>query len=117
MSKASLAIKEGVKVTGGHFDPEMVIILDTARNTAPAMYDNTVWVTSANDSKHMAKSLHYEDRAFDIRIRNIMGDISNNARLWVKAMKIILGDDYDVILEKDHIHAEYQPKPGGTMET
>lgn len=104
-----LFIKNGVRINGAHFYPEMVKILDVARETAPYMSDTAVWITSANDSKHMDTSLHYKNRAFDIRIFNITGDVHLEAALWASRMREALGNDYDVIKEKDHIHVEYDP--------
>ena len=105
-----LKTKDGVIINGPHFDEEMVRILDVARATAPSLDDDTVWITSANDSRHMTGSLHYKNRAYDIRTRNIINKVEF-APKWVEDMQIELGVDYDIILESDHIHAEYQPEP------
>jgi hypothetical protein len=105
----NLCLKDDVHISGAHFDPVMVKIIDAARETAPMLEKGTVWITSANDSEHMEGSLHYKNRAFDIRIKNIIGDIQVKARLWAERMQVALGDDYDVLLEKDHIHVEYDP--------
>ncbi|MCW4026131.1 MAG: hypothetical protein NWE76_01440 [Candidatus Bathyarchaeota archaeon] len=106
----NLCLKDGVHINGAHFDPVMVRIIDVARETAPMLERGTVWITSANDSEHMTGSLHYANRAFDIRIRNIVGNVQDEARLWVERMQVELGDDYDVLLETDHIHVEYDPE-------
>jgi hypothetical protein len=105
-------LKEGVDINGAHFEPEIVRIIEVARETAPMMEKGTVWITSANDSEHSEGSLHFNDRAFDIRIKNIVGVIEfpQAARVWAERMQIALGDDYDVLLEKDHIHVEYDPE-------
>jgi len=108
----NLCLKEGVIIQGQHFDQVMVRIIDVARETAPMMEKVTVWITSANDSTHMEGSLHFNNRAFDIRISNIIAatEFPYAARAWAEKMQIALGDNYDVVLEKDHIHVEYQPK-------
>ena len=106
----NLCLKNDVIIHGAHFDSVMVRIIDVARETAPMLEKGIVWITSANDSKHMVGSLHFENRAFDIRIKNIIGDEKHEARLWTERMQIALGEDYDVVLEIDHIHVEYQPK-------
>ena len=102
-------MKAGVVINGAHFYREMTRIIDCFRATAPAFTDDTLWITSGNDSKHMPGSLHYLNRAFDIRTFNIVGGVKI-AQEWVTKVKLALGDDYDVILEKDHIHVEFQPK-------
>ena len=106
----NLYLKDGVRINGAHFDSEIVRILDAARKTAPKMERDAVWVTSANDSRHMDQSLHYKNQAFDIRIYNIVGDIHYEAQRWAERLQQELGSDYDVIYELDHIHVEFQPK-------
>lgn len=64
-------------------------------------------ITSLNDSKHSKTSLHYAGCAFDARI--FYFDDSEYSQV-AAAIKTRLGIDYDVIIEKDHLHIEYQPK-------
>ena len=110
MSLPKLYLKDFVHINGAHFYPEIVRIVDAARATAPPLKDDAVWVTSANDSTHGVNSLHYKNKAWDIRTKNIVGDKLVEAQEWVAKMKLVLGDDYDIILERDHIHCEYDPK-------
>lgn len=70
-------------------------------------YDLTV--TCVTDGKHSNASLHYIGNAWDMRSNTIPAAKREEIRL---ACKTALGDDYDVIVEGDHIHAEYQPKTG-----
>lgn len=63
-------------------------------------------ITSGNDSKHMPGSLHYHGRACDYRIWGMSDEIVHDV---VNLLKQKLGPDYDVVLEKDHIHCEYDP--------
>jgi hypothetical protein len=108
----NFCLKDGVHINGAHFDSVMVRIIDVARETAPMLEKSTLWVTSANDSEHMDGSLHFNNRAFDIRINNIIAfeEFPLAARVWAEKMQIALGDDYDVLLEHDHIHVEYDPE-------
>ena len=106
----NLYLKDGVRINGAHFNSEIVRILDVVRETAPMMERGAVWVTSANDSRHMDESLHYKNQAFDIRIYNIIGDVHYEAKRWAARLQQALGSDYDVVYEIDHIHVEYQPK-------
>lgn len=64
-------------------------------------------VTSTNEGAHSTGSLHYSGNACDIRTRDI--DIETLQEL-VKEAKFQLGEDYDVVLEPNHIHLEYDPK-------
>lgn len=67
--------------------------------------DYIMTITSGNDGVHMKKSLHYENKAIDVRSRDMKYPVGNC--LYIRKA---LGKNYDVILERDHIHIEYQPK-------
>jgi hypothetical protein len=70
-------------------------------------------ITSGNDSKHMKGSLHYQNRAIDIRTRQeapTYKRVSKNERTaCVEALRRV-HPDWDVIDEVDHLHIEYDPK-------
>lgn len=61
-------------------------------------------ITSTFEGNHSEGSLHYANLAIDIRrpeegkayIRVQLGDL--------------LGPDYDIVFESDHVHIEYDPK-------
>ena len=110
VSLPNLCLKEGVRINGPHLYPEMTHITEVARITAPPTDDGKVWITSANDSRHGDDSLHYQNRAFDIRIYNITGKVQVEAELWAERLALALGDEYDVVKEKDHIHVEFDPE-------
>ena len=62
-------------------------------------------VTSTFEGNHMPSSLHYGDLAVDVRLP------PDKVRSSVMAQLIQrLGPKYDVVLEADHIHIEYDPK-------
>lgn len=65
-------------------------------------------ITSANDSKHSANSLHYKNLAWDLRVWGLP-DVSAVAE-ELKGILNVKSNDYDVINEGDHIHVEYDPK-------
>ncbi len=63
-------------------------------------------ITAGTDGKHMEGSLHYKGCALDIRTWNVAG-----RELQVKVeLQQKLGKDYDVVLEKDHVHIEWDPR-------
>lgn len=66
-----------------------------------------VVITSARDGTHMQNSLHYQGKAVDLRIWTVP---THQHNLLVAAIKDSVGPDFDVVLEKDHIHLEYDPK-------
>lgn len=88
-----------------------------AANIAESVYrsfGHSLWITSAteghaNDGVHSKNSKHYEGNAIDLRTRNVSGGI-NALNDICDEIRILLGDDYDVIRESDHIHIEYDPK-------
>ena len=89
-------------------------------------------ITSGNDSNHWgskkppdnwnemsieqirdySNSLHYKDRAIDIRTWAIY-DLPRDKQVeFIRKMrKIFPKDKYDIVREKDHIHIEFDPKP------
>ena len=68
-------------------------------------YGAELVITSANDSKHGANTLHHKGLALDLRTWSLSGRETQVASELQKA----LGDEYDVVLESDHIHVEYDP--------
>ena len=60
-------------------------------------------VTSTYEGSHSEGSLHYANLAIDIRRKDLTAKAYNKIKHW-------LGEDYDVVLEADHIHIEYDPK-------
>lgn len=66
-------------------------------------------VTACTDGKHGNGSLHYVGSAVDLRLPSrIMGDAADLA--MVQDLRAALGQEWDVVLETDHIHAEHDPK-------
>lgn len=61
-------------------------------------------ITSGTDGSHMPGSLHYSGLAVDVRLPGILDDEV------VKRLRTRLGKDYDVVIERTHIHVEYDPK-------
>jgi hypothetical protein len=69
-------------------------------------------ITSVNDSVHKKNSLHYQNRAIDIRTKHLTPEEKKKLYAFLRNK---LGGDYDVILESEgldneHIHIEYDPK-------
>lgn len=61
-------------------------------------------LTSADDGSHSRTSLHYSGNAIDLR------RYYENFGVVVEEIKKCLNKDYDVVLEGNHLHIEYQPK-------
>lgn len=65
-------------------------------------------ITSLLDGKHMRNSLHYVGLAVDVRTRDL--DDAQKQALLTEA-KEELEPFYDVLLEEDHLHVEFDPNP------
>jgi hypothetical protein len=99
-----MKFKEGVNPFG--IKPELAIALQIA-SLVWLQNNQSLVVTSLNDSKHSHTSLHFAGCAADLRTWGFP-----DAAVVVDQLREALGNnpDYDVVLEKDHIHLEYQPK-------
>lgn len=60
-------------------------------------------ITSVNDGTHMQNSKHYTNEAVDLRTRDL--PVTSLPKLC-NDLKRVLGPDYDVVLEADHLHIE-----------
>ncbi len=60
--------------------------------------------------KHSATSLHYAGAAVDLRTKDMGGAEAKRAH---KMLQEALPEDFDVILEGNHIHMEWQPRYRG----
>jgi hypothetical protein len=69
---------------------------------AYAEFNTEMVITSGKDGVHGNNSLHYQGKAVDLRIWNVLQSL-------VGYLQSELGPDFEVILEKDHIHIEYDP--------
>lgn len=64
------------------------------------------WITSGRGGQHMDLSLHWKGRAIDIRTWGFNDAQGRQAALDISEL---IGPDFDVIYEGDHIHIEYDP--------
>lgn len=67
-------------------------------------------LTSLTDGVHPLGTEHKDGRAVDIRTRDIEPRRVKDLALEVKQILDPLG--FDIVIEKDHIHVEYDPKAG-----
>ncbi len=71
-------------------------------------------VTSLNDGTHGSNSLHYADKAADIRSHHLTPETKQKVLQF--AERILNPQGFDVILEQpgkpnEHFHCEFDPKP------
>lgn len=104
-----LYIKAGVRLSG--MRPEILL----AAVAAERVYEKAGFecvVTSCVDGKHMAGSLHYKGAAIDLRTKHVPHALE--LKQIVGRIKECLGPDFDVVLEQDHLHIEFDAKQGVT---
>lgn len=101
-----MRIAEGKNVNVTGIRPELLFGLLVLEGVM-ANHGFDLIITSLNDSAHSPTSLHYAGAAADIRIWGI-ADVTLNR--IVGEAKRRLGVDFDVVLEEDHIHLEWQPR-------
>lgn len=99
---ARLAVKAGVQPRLVHL---LVAVANVAQRTTSV---SEVVITSGIDGVHSPNSLHYALRAIDIRSYNF----PNAAALgdFAQELKAELGPSYDIVIEADHIHVEFDPR-------
>jgi hypothetical protein len=99
-------MKKGVKMDGAK--PPILYAMGAVdmifRNFLVALV-----VTSVVDGPHKEGSKHNEGLAFDVRTRHIVPQDRKDAIL--RELRVCLDSlGFDVVLEPDHIHIEYDPK-------
>ena len=67
-------------------------------------YNENFIVTSTYEGNHGSGSLHYSNDAYDIALPTII------AKRIYQGIKDTFPESFDVVLEADHIHVEYDPK-------
>jgi hypothetical protein len=96
-------LKKGIKLLG--IRPELMMGLNVAASVYLEVGEVLV-VTSVTDGKHKKSSLHHAGQAADLRTRYF-----DNATI-VQVAEMLRGrltNEFNVVVESDHIHLEYQP--------
>jgi hypothetical protein len=101
-------VKTGVILTG--IRPEVFFAWQVACNIWEEVFVPCV-ISSGREGTHSAHSLHYEGLAIDLRLPSWYGRPVGDDHQVYAALKQELGPLYDVVLEGNHVHVEYQPKP------
>jgi hypothetical protein len=102
-----VSVKDTVRASG--ITPELVWGLQVARSVFED-HGVPMYVTSMRDSRHMEKSLHYSGKAADLRLPSRYTTVANSDERVVADLRRALGPEWDVVLEVDHIHFEFDPK-------
>jgi len=103
-----ICIKDGVDFS--LLQPKLVTAIVTAARYFDQL-DAACVITSGRDGKHMNGSLHPTGYAADLRTRNMSTAQQERLR---DDLQDELGQDYDRVIESDHLHIEYDPPAPGT---
>ena len=76
-------------------------------NTWAFARNEDVFIHSIRDGVHMGGSLHYDGYAFDFSHKHRHG---LTATTNYDSLRKKLGPGYDTVIEKTHIHVEWDPK-------
>ena len=106
-----LRLKAGVKLQ--HLQPPLAMAVTGTCVPIFAEYAVDCVVTSCNDGRHSATSLHYSGCAVDLRTKHLTSD--HDKKVVQATIKEYLGRDFDVLLEhlggaQEHLHLEWQPR-------
>jgi hypothetical protein len=96
-----MTLKEGVsiKLLTGCMIPAILCCNDWFRSV-----NKEFVITSGNDGKHLPNSKHYSGEAFDLRTRHLTEAQTLECRDYLRSK---LDNQFDIIIESDHIHIEY----------
>jgi len=101
-----LKIKKGVSLLGIS-NPMLVGIQIVASVYEKAGYDCVITSATEDPEVHGRASRHKSGNAADFRTNNV----PKAEHKWIETKcRECLGNNYDVVLEVDHLHVEYDPK-------
>ena len=103
-------IKTGVDLRG--LAPQMAIAYSIAQQIYHEVAGVCCVITSASDGKHLPNSLHYCGKALDLRTNSLRPEQVHP--VFVALKDALHPGGFDVVLERDHIHVEFdfkEPEP------
>ena len=108
-----IRLETGVRIDT--MSSQIVLAMIIADNVLRSFESNDLVITSICEGKHSRGSLHYIGHAFDIRLPSL--DTTKNLIIVNKLNDALNAHStnlksFDVVLEHNHIHIEYQPKIG-----
>lgn len=96
-----MKIKKGVIMQGLQLPMRRVLKL---ADVIYKSYGKELVITSALDGTHSAGSYHYYGYALDLRTRYFKAGYASQV---AGELQRVLGDSYTVVLEKTHIHVQF----------
>ena len=106
-------VKKGVCLND--MDPNITKIFDKIDKVFTKHTGRPAIITSGRDGRHSLNSLHYQEKAIDLRTKDLTRE---QLEKILSDLKWELGPDYNVIYERadpekkkeEHIHLSYFPK-------
>jgi hypothetical protein len=102
-----MKLKHGASLDGLH--PQMYYALGVVRVVWLVWGRGEPVITCTTGGEHCQRSLHPNGRAVDIRTRDLSAEMAVAMAYRCKNLLAYLG--FDVVLELDHLHIEYDPQP------
>jgi hypothetical protein len=100
-----LSLKQGVKCFG--IRPEMVLCAMIVASVYSEFNNASCVITSITDGTHGTHSHHYKGFAMDFRTRHVPVGVRQKIADRIQAA---LGAEFQVRLESNHIHVEFDPE-------
>jgi len=111
---AAVHAKKGITFKG--VKPEIAVAIPIAATVVESLGGRFVITSlSGGEDWRSPRSLHPRGYAFDIRIWDFPS--LESQRNLVRALQDALGDEFDVVLESDHIHIEFDSDPKPDVST
>ncbi len=102
-----IRIKAGVRLRG--LSPQALLVIQVAAPIWESVGAPELWITSGTDGRHSRNSYHHCGDGLDLRTRNLPGGYQGAAAQEATTkLQGSLGAEYDVVLEANHIHVEYE---------
>jgi hypothetical protein len=102
-----VSMKPGASITG--VSPEMAFGMVIISGVFQSRGVPCV-ITAGTDGKHGVGSLHYIGSAVDIRLPSRFTSTIESDGAMRRDLELALGEEWDVVLEVDHLHVEWDPK-------
>jgi uncharacterized protein YcbK (DUF882 family) len=101
-----MKLKPGVSLKG--IQPETAIAMFVVDGVYKRVAGIEMTVTAGTDGVHKEGSLHYVGLAFDSRTKDVSPE---KLDLLLQEIRTALGGmEFDIVMESDHLHCEFQPK-------